>query len=265
MGDNRSFQQQATKVKHPVNGVKGRVRQIAAVIASISGLLGVSGVAAVGYYAFVPPPIKQLPLPQNLISLESPLGKKILNSSNIKQDYTPLITYLETQKRFAYCGVASGVTVLNALGKGESRYKRLDQESFFDDPAQSVRSPYLVTFFGMTLDELAALVQSHNRKVEVHHTSSSTLEEFRHQAKANLKNNQDFIIVNYDRSQIGQNGGGHISPIAAYSEKMDKFLILDVSTYKYPPVWVSASTLWNAMNTFDAASKQTRGYLIVKK
>ncbi|BAZ48625.1 putative phytochelatin synthase [Nostoc sp. NIES-4103] len=62
-----------------------------------------------------------------------------------------------------------------------------------------------------------------------------------------------------------QKGGGYISLIAACCEKMDKFLILDVSTYKYPPVRVSASTLWNVMNTFDAASKKTRGYLIVKK
>ncbi|OYD93044.1 hypothetical protein CDG76_20290 [Nostoc sp. 'Peltigera membranacea cyanobiont' 210A] len=265
MEDNKSFQQQVTKIKPPINEVKSRVRQIAAIIASVTGLLGISGVAAVGYYAFVPPPIKRLPLSQNLISLESSVGQKILSSTQIKQDYTPLITYLETQKRPAYCGVASGVTVLNALGKGESTYQRLDQESFFNGVAQSVRSPYLVTFFGMSLDELAALVQSHNRTVEIYHASSTTLEQFRTQAKANLKHDKDFIIVNYDRSQIGQTGGGHISPIAAYSEKMDKFLILDVSTYKYPPVWVSASTLWAAMNTSDVVTNKTRGYLIVKR
>lgn len=265
MADNKSFQQQATKTKRPVNQVKERVRQIAVVTASVTGLLGISTVAAVGYYAFVPPSMKRLPLPSNLISLESPVGKEILSSSQIKQDYTPLVKYLETQKRPAYCGVASGVTVLNALGRGESTYKRLDQESFFSGAAWNVRSPYLVTFLGMSLDELAALLQSHNRTVEIYHTSSTTLEQFRTQAKANFKDDKDFIIVNYNRSQIGQSGGGHISPIAAYSEKMDKFLIVDVSTYKYPSVWVSTSTIWAAMNTSDAISKKTRGYLIVKK
>ncbi|BAZ26274.1 phytochelatin synthase [Kalymmatonema gypsitolerans NIES-4073] len=79
-----------------------------------------------------------------------------------------------------------------------------------------------------------------------------------------LKNDNDFIIVNYNRSAIGQTGGGHISPIAAYHEKTDKFMIQDVSSYKYPPVWVSATMLWNAMNTGDAISGKTRGYLIVK-
>ncbi len=79
-----------------------------------------------------------------------------------------------------------------------------------------------------------------------------------------LKNDFDFMIVNYHRSAIGQTGGGHISPIAAYHQQTDQFLILDVSSYKYPPVWVSATMLWNAMNTGDAVSDQTRGYLIVK-
>ncbi|MDZ7950710.1 hypothetical protein [Nostoc sp. DedQUE09] len=98
MKDNKSFQQQVTKIKPPINEAKGRVRQIASIIASVAGLLGISGVAAVGYYAFVPPPIKRLPLSQNLISLESSLGQKILSSSQIKQDYTPLITYQERQR-----------------------------------------------------------------------------------------------------------------------------------------------------------------------
>lgn len=265
MVNNKSFQRQATNIKPLVNQVNNRVRQLAMITASATGLLGIGIIAAIGYYAFVPPSIKRLPLPPNLISLESPVGKEILSSSQIKQDYMLLVNYLETQKRPAYCGVATGVTVLNALGEGENTYKRLDQESFFSDTASRVRSPYLVTFFGMSLDELAALLQSHNRNVEIYYTSNTTLEQFRTQAKANLKNDRDFIIVNYNRSQIGQKGGGHISPIAAYSEKMDKFLIMDVSTYKYPSVWVSTSTLWAAMNTTSPISNKTRGYLVVKK
>ena len=30
------------------------------------------------------------------------------------------------------------------------------------------------------------------------------------------------------------------SPLGAYDEKADRFLILDVARYKYPPVWVTA-------------------------
>ena len=48
--------------------------------------------------------------------------------------------------------------------------------------------------------------------------------------------------MNYLRKAIGQERGGHISPLAAYDAKSDRFLILDVARYKYPPVWVKAST-----------------------
>lgn len=248
-----------------MNRAKCRVRQIAELAGTIVGLLGVTSLVRIGYYAFTPPSVNRLPVPEHLISVEAPMGKKLLSSSQIRQDYTLLNTYFETQKRPAYCGVASAVMVLNALGSHESTYQRFTQDTFFTSKASSIRSPYLVTFSGMALDELAALLQSHNRFVEVYHASNTTLKQFRAIAKANLKSDKDFIIVNYSRSAIGQTGGGHISPIAAYHEQTDKFLIQDVSRYKYPPVWVEATMLWNAMNTRAPISDKTRGYLIVRK
>lgn len=187
-----------------MKGAKYRVRQIAAKVATVAGLLGITGLAAVGYYVFTPPSVNRLTLPKHLISLESPMGKKLLSESQIQKDYSLLHTKFETQKRLAYCGVASGVMVLNALGSHESTYQRLTQDTFFTSTASSLRSPYLVTFAGMSLDELAILLQSHNRKVEVYHASTTTLEQFRAVAKANLKNDRDFMIVNYNRSAIGQ-------------------------------------------------------------
>lgn len=247
-----------------MNRAKCRVRQIAAKTVTVVGLLGITGLAAVGYYAFTPPPDKRLLLPEHLISLESPIGKKLLSESQIRQDYTLLNTYFETQKRPAYCGVASGVMVLNALSSRKSTYQRLTQKTFFTNKASSIRSSYSVSFSGMSLAHLSALLQSHNRKVRVYHASDTTLEQFRTIAKNNLKSDNDFLIVNYSRSAVGQTGGGHISPIAAYHEQTDKFLIQDVSSYKYPPVWVSTKILWNAMNTHVAILDKTRGYLIVK-
>jgi hypothetical protein len=65
---------------------------------------------------------------------------------------------------------------------------------------------------------------------------------------------------------IGQEIGGHISPLAAYDAKADRFLILDVARHKYPPVWVKAAELFDAMNTPDAANdNRTRGYVLVAK
>ena len=39
---------------------------------------------------------------------------------------------------------------------------------------------------------------------------------------------------------------------------------MDVAAYKYPHTWVTVQDLWEAMNTVDPDSKQTRGYVIVK-
>ena len=58
-----------------------------------------------------------------------------------------------------------------------------------------------------------------------------------------------FVIVNYLRSALGEEAGGHISPLAAYDGKADRFLILDVARYKYPPVWVKTADMFAAMNT----------------
>ncbi|WP_308255687.1 phytochelatin synthase family protein [Geminocystis sp. GBBB08] len=53
--------------------------------------------------------------------------------------------------------------------------------------------------------------------------------------------------------------------MAAYHHKSDHFLILDVSRYKYSPVWVKADKLWESMLTIDSVSNTTSGFAIVTK
>ena len=54
--------------------------------------------------------------------------------------------------------------------------------------------------------------------------------------------------------------------MGAYDVETDRFLILDVSRYKYPPVWVTASELYGAMNTTDADNQnKTRGFVLVRR
>jgi hypothetical protein len=102
-------------------------------------------------------------------------------------------------------------------------------------------------------------------KVQVYHAANTNLENFRKQVAENLKQPGNFVLVNYLRKEIGQEKGGHISPLAAYNEQTDRFLILDVSRYKYPPVWVKTTDLWKAMNTRDSVSGKTRGFVLVGK
>ncbi|MBE9227287.1 phytochelatin synthase family protein [Phormidium sp. LEGE 05292] len=233
-------------------------------IPSLTFLLGF-GVASIR------PQTKQLPISQNLISLDSTEGEQLLIASTAKQDYLPLSIHFITQENQAYCGVASIVMVLNALSipaPVEPKFGNVHvftQDNVFNAQMINVKTPSKISFEGMTLEELGKLLKSYPLKVEVHYASNMTLNEFRNMTVKNLQESNNFVIVNYLRKSVGQQIGGHISPIAAYNQKTDRFLILDVSRYKYPPVWVKAEELWRAMATKDPSTGKTRGLVLVSK
>jgi hypothetical protein len=210
-----------------------------------------------------------LPVPSNLITLNSSEGEQLLLESKTREDYWPLSLQFVSQKNGAYCGVASSVMVLNALAVPAPSapelgpYKTFTQENFFNEQNQKVLPAEVVSRQGMTLDQLSKLLEAYPVKTEIHHGDQSSLEEFRKIAANILKEPNNFVLVNYLRKAIGQETGGHISPLAAYSEKTDRFLILDVSRYKYPPVWVKTAELWKSMNTMDTDSGKTRGFIVV--
>ncbi|MER3492556.1 MAG: glutathione gamma-glutamylcysteinyltransferase [Mastigocladus sp. ERB_26_2] len=213
-----------------------------------------------------------LTLTPNLIGFTTPEGEKLLINSRSRQDFFPLSTQFITQNNQAYCGVASIVMVLNSLGVPAPEapqykpYKVFTQENFFNNEAtRKVISPEVVARMGMTLDQMGQLLASYGVKVQVYHAADTSLEQFRKQAAENLKQSGNFILVNYLRKKFGQEKGGHISPLAAYNEQTDRFLIMDVSRYKYPPVWVKTTDLWKAMNTVDSVSGKTRGFIFVSK
>ncbi|HBB35548.1 MAG TPA: glutathione gamma-glutamylcysteinyltransferase [Cyanobacteria bacterium UBA8803] len=210
-----------------------------------------------------------LPVSQNLINLNSREGEELLIESEARQDYMPLSIHFETQDNLAYCGVASIVMVLNSLSIPApiapefGTYHRFTQKNFFNAQTERVLPAEVAARQGMTLDQLGQLLATYPVKVQVYHASEVTLEEFRNQAIKNLREPGNFILINYLRKTIGQETGGHISPLAAYNQQTDRFLILDVSRYKYPPVWVKAEELWQAMATIDSASGKMRGFVLV--
>ena len=199
-------------------------------------------------------------------------GEQLLIESRAKQDYFLLSNQFVTQVNQAYCGVASSVMVLNALGlpaPESAQYKPFrvfTQENFFDrEESKKVISPELVSRRGMTLAQLGGLLTSHGAKVTVYYGADVDLERFRSLLVQNLSKRDNFAIVNYLRKTIGQERGGHISPIAAYNQRTDRFLILDVSRYKYPPVWVKAADLLQAIKTVDTDAGKTRGFVLVTR
>lgn len=206
-----------------------------------------------------------------LVYLDSARGQKMLLEATAAEDYWQLSLHFVTQKNLAYCGVASSVMVLNAMdlqapvAPAYAPFQLFTQENFFNDRTAKVLRAEKVAKRGMTLDELGNLLAAHQTEVRVYHSSESNLNSFRVLLIDNLKNDTNYVIVNYLRKALGQKTGGHISPLAAYNKPTDSVLIYDVSRYKYPPVWVPVKRLWLAMDTMDQDSKSRRGFLTVSK
>ena len=210
-----------------------------------------------------------LPLPENLVGFASPEGEALLVGAESRSDYVPLAEHCVTQRNPAFCGVASIAMVLNALALPApanadlAPFSIFDQDNVLSPAAEAVIPRTTIEEMGMTLDQVGGVLSAHGLKVEVHHAADSSLEEFRRRAAEELGGPGRFIVINFLRAAIGQEKGGHISPLAAYDADTDRFLILDVSRYKYPPVWVKAAELFAAMNTTDSDNdNRTRGFII---
>jgi hypothetical protein len=213
-----------------------------------------------------------LPLPANLVDFNSPEGEHYLIEAEANADYFPLASQFVTQKTQAYCGIASLAMVLNAMGVQAPSapeyepYKFFTQDNVLNAETDAILPREVLARRGTTLDQLGALVAYRGLNAEVHHAGDETLDAFRKTARQALLAHDQYVIVNYLRKALGQQIGGHISPLAAYDEKRDRFLILDVARYKYPPVWASSADIYAAMNTIDAVNGgKTRGYVLVSK
>jgi hypothetical protein len=213
-----------------------------------------------------------LPAPDKLIDLRSGQGRTLLKEAEAQAAFIPLSINFVTQKTPSYCGVASIVMVLNALeipGPAVADYEScgaFTQDNFFNAATEAILPLSTLAELGMTLDQAGAMLALHPVEVEVHHAAETTLDAFREAARDYLGREGHFVIVNFLRTAVGEDGGGHMSPLAAYDAEADRFLMLDVSRYKYPPVWIRAADLYAAMNTADADNEgRTRGYVLVKR
>jgi Phytochelatin synthase len=213
---------------------------------------------------------KALKLDEGLIALDTDDGQRLLDESKAKQSYVPLSMYFTTQDNLAYCGAASACMVLNATGierpvsPEHKPFRLFTQTNLFNPKVCEVIAPEKVRKGGMPLKTLGEVLACYPVKVEAVHASETDLPTFRKSAIEVLKSRDSYLVVNYLRKSIKQESGGHISPIAAYHEGEDRFLIMDVSRYKYPPVWVKAEGLWEAMKAVDSDSDKSRGYVIVR-
>jgi hypothetical protein len=211
-----------------------------------------------------------LPLPESLIALDSDRGERLLLESEAIAAYWPLSMQFVTQRTQTYCGVATLVMVLNALAVPAPAtpeiepFRTFTQDNVLNDRTEQILPKEILAKQGMTLDQIGQFLGAYAVTADVRHAADSSVDEFRTLATQHLAAPDRYVIVNYLRGAIGQERGGHISPLAAYDADTDRFLLLDVSRYKYPPVWVEADDLFGAMNTPDSDNQnRTRGFVLV--
>ena len=226
--------------------------------------------AAIGLAMATAAAAQTLALPPALIRLDSDAGAQLLIDSQARRAFWPLSVHFVTQKNQAYCGVASIVMVLNALAvrappaAGYEPFATFTQDNVLNEGTDAILPRPTLVMQGMTLTQLGRILETWGVGTVVRHADDEGLEAFRNAASRQLATPGGHVIVNYLRRAIGQESGGHISPLAAYDARSDRFLILDVSRYKYPPVWVTTADLYAAMNTVDRDNDgRRRGYVLV--
>jgi len=234
-------------------------------------------------------------LAQGLVLFNSDEGIARLTRANAKADFPALANQFEPQSNVTFCGPTTAAIVLNAARSGsrdlprdrsrlhpeDLRYlpsgfdptvARFTQESVIAKGPKT-RSQVLgepitidgkqVRDFGYQLRQFDELLTAHDlvtRLVVVDDKKSE--DEVRADFVENLKRPGDYVIVNYRREEVGQRGGGHISPLGAYDAESDSVLVMDVNPASAGWVWMPLTTLVKGMRTFDTV--ENRGYILVR-
>jgi len=223
-----------------------------------------------------------------------------LERATAKVDFFTLANQYEGQEHGGMCGPTSAVIVLNAMRVDEPpegkpvdatsfpatyranlppgfdpTFHRYTQRAFFADPrVTAVKSE--ATFYGtptaagkrdpgMQLRQLHDILRALGADSTIRVVDDQLTDDAaRAEIVENLGHRGDFVIVNYDRRVLGQKGGGHISPLGAYDQASDSFLVLDVNPNQGKTwAWVPAKQLLAAMRTHDTI--ENRGYLLVRE
>ena len=112
---------------------------------------------------------------------------------------------------------------------------------------------------GVTFKEFTCLAGCSGLNVEMFQLSGQVTQQYFKELVRSLTTTDDRVIVmSYSRKTLQQTGDGHFAPVGGYHPQRDLILVFDVARFKYPPHWVSVSTLWEAMNTSDSETGRVK-------
>ena len=220
-----------------------------------------------------------VPKEKDIVSWGSEEGIHRLETSTYKIDFFKLANNFDIQNNRLFCGPATATTLLNSLRlqnplitlpedkailsktdlkylpskEWQPSYNRYSQDNIF--LKSSKKRPYVLgkpieneRDYGFQLRQFADLFEKHGAKVIIRVIDEQAdFKKMKQEILENLERRDDYVAVNYKRSALGQAGGGHISPIGAYHEDSDSFLIMDVIPSISEWVWVKADFLFEAM------------------
>lgn len=207
----------------------------------------------------------------DLVYLNTRQGEERLVGAQLRRHFFAVQPYVESQQNLAFCGPASIAAVLNSLEIPRPAvahlypYPFFTQDNIFTPATQRIKSYIQVASQGLTLAEITAFLNALGVQATPFYADRLTLERLRRLLVGALANPEARVIVNYSRTHLGQDGGGHFSPLAAYAAASDAVLLLDVAKFESPPVWVALTDLLAALQTTDPDSGKYRGLVIVEK
>lgn len=231
-----------------------------------------------------------------VVNWNSAEGIERFERTSFKGDFFRLAHHFKPQPNPAACGQAAATVVLSAIyemnktpfpvieewpitigdKKYPLQYRLINEGNFFNEKTDKVLDHRVISMKitdkstgnfggGIDIDQLQKMLKIHGVKsklVNVKEYSEDKLIGFRNLVKQVVNSDQEFLILNYDHSYKSLIGG-HFSPVAAYDEKSDSILMLDVAAHRNQWIWINLSDIFHAMNTKNYAQTSYRGYLIV--
>lgn len=158
------------------------------------------------------------------------------------------------------CAPTSLAVALNSLSmKGKNgEILRFTKDGLSEDLSRTVVPTPRHIFFSVSLKELGeqatrcvAMSRNTSMRATTVHGNATTANEFRRKVRAALVSG-GAVVANFSRQTLGYTTSpfaGHCSPLVAYHEATDSFLVMDVAIKSWEPVWVSTAVLFKGMNT----------------
>jgi glutathione gamma-glutamylcysteinyltransferase len=207
------------------------------------------------------------PLPADATEFSSTAGRQLFAealASGGLDGYFRLAEQFHTQAEPEFCGLGSLVVALNALAIDPGRLWKGPWRWFSEELLDCCVSLDQIRRRGLDLDEIACLARCNGAAVDMFRAETSDAAAWR-SSLSDAARGDRVVIASYDRAGLDQTGSGHFSPIGGYHAARDLALVLDVARFKYPPHWISAERLWQAMHAIDPATGRSRGWIALQR